>query len=581
MKRIVSLLLVTLMLVASLAGCSTLKGDDKGAVVAMYLDSEIYNFDPTVGFYDDAKAEILHLIYDGLTTIDEKGKVSLLGAKEYKIIEREGTYYMDITLNSTCWSDGTAVRADDYIFAWKRLLDPDYSSEAASLLFGIKNAYAIKQGDASIDSFGATAVDTFVIEIEFEGDTEPDYDAFLRTLASPALVPLREDIAKGDNWAKKASTMTTNGPFLVKGIVYGKSFVLERNPYYYLNKEKNEALDKYVIPYRIEVNFAKTPAEQLEAYNNGEVFYLGNIALASRAEYKDDAQIKDLQSTYTYFFNLENPLFKDAKVRQALSLALDRGAIAEKVVFAKAAEGLVSYQVFEGTSKKEFREAEGATILASGANLDQARSLLSEAGVSGGSFTLSVRADEVDVAMAEMAAAAWKTLGFNVTVKPIAATAQRTDDITIMYDDNYIDTVRSGEYDVIGLDLNMLSTDAFTALSAFAKQFSGSGCDLDAEGYPLIPHITGYDSEAYNTLMQSIYDEKDAKKRAELLHEAEKKLLEDMPVIPVVHNQRGILVNKKVLSGIKYTYGGLIDLKRMKMKNYMDYKETEAEETAQ
>ena len=126
----------------------------------------------------------------------------------------------------------------------------------------------------------------------------------------------------------------------------------------------------------------------------------------------------------------------------------------------------------------------------------------------------------------------------------------------------------------------MLSTDAYSALAQYSAKFSGNGVDM-LNDYKVHKHVTGYNSEDYNALMEQIYNTTDLAERSNLLHQAESKLLEDMPVIPVVFLKNGHTVNESVLSGFKTTFWGTANFKRVKMKDYMTYKAAiEASEVA-
>ena len=221
-KRIVALMLCLIMLVPFAVGCSTEGTDeDKGAIIPMYITNPIYNLDPAVAYTNDDTVKIIGLLFEGVTKINDNGKVEKGMAKSWKVIDKAGEYKLQITLKDSKWSDGRPVSADDFIYAWKRILDPEFTCEAAALLFDIKNARLVKSGDASIDDLGLAAVDSTVIEITFESKINVDY--FLMNLASPALVPLREDIVvRSEDWAKKPSTIVTNGPFLLRSMEYGE-----------------------------------------------------------------------------------------------------------------------------------------------------------------------------------------------------------------------------------------------------------------------------------------------------------------------------------------------------------------------
>lgn len=580
MKKVLSLVLAMLMFGSVISGCTTLEKDetgsyDKGAIIDMYLTTEVYDFDPQRSITDDAMLKIYSLIYEGLTAIDENGKWQKALMKSYKVEKDEdGEFSILITLNSTRWSDGRTVQASDIVYSWKRLLDPDSPNEAASLLFDIKNARDVKTGDATVDDLGIAAVDTYVLQVEFE--EKVDLDLFFENCSSIALVPLREDVITrykdandAEIWAQKSTSIVTNGPFCPKEIVYGNTLRLERSSYYYLDAEKEEPLDKYVIPYRLLTNYSTGNADaQLAALTSGGIFYNGEIPLSARAQYAADATITDMMGTHTYVFNTDNELFAKPEVRKALSMAIDRNQIVSIVTYAKPATGYVPYKVFNTTSGTSFREA-GGDLLSSTADVAGAKSLLSSAGVSGGSFTLTVRNNEVDKAIADYVAGVWGDLGFNVTVETVKSTANSTD--STIYVDNFQALYDSGEFDVIGIDMMMLSTDAFSALSQFAVSFSGNGVDMDSENYDLYGHISGYASEDYNALIESAYAEKDRTARAEILHQAEAKLLEDMPVIPLVFLQDAYLYLGE-LSGIGTTYYGTRDFNDTQLKDYMTYK---------
>ena len=157
MKKVLSLVLAMITAASVMAGCTTLEKDetgnyDKGAIIDMYLTTEVYDFDPQRSITDDAMLKIYSLIYEGLTTINENGKWEKALMKNYKVEkDADGEFSILITLNNTRWSDGRTVQAADLVYSWKRLLDPDATSEAASLLYDIKNARDVKTGDATVD----------------------------------------------------------------------------------------------------------------------------------------------------------------------------------------------------------------------------------------------------------------------------------------------------------------------------------------------------------------------------------------------------------------------------------------------
>lgn len=637
MKKVLALTMALILLASVLVGCrTTLEKDaegnlDRGAVIKMYLTTEVFNFDPQIAINDDAMLQIFSLLFEGLTKLDSDGDWEKAIMDDYEVNEddRDG-YSVLVELKDTKWTDGRTVQANDFVFAWKRLVNPNSRSEAASLLYDIKNAREINKGNVSIDDLGVSAVDTYTLKITFES-ADVDLDRFFTNTSSIALVPLREDVVTrfmypdelpdvtipettepvtdaegnvvtesqtigepaeydpveyGDYWARRANAIVTNGPFSVKVNDEAGELRLERSSYYYRDTEKNEYLDKYVIPYRLVTNYSDsdekylTPAAQLELYKNEGIFYVGNLPLDQRKDYEDDAEVSDMMVTHSYFFNTENPIFADAKVRRALSIVLDRQHVADLLTFAAPAVGIIPEGVFDTDYDTSFRE-EGEDLIAATADEAAAKELLRGVKLDSKSFTLTVRNNEADIAVAEYAKSQWKKLGFDVEIKTlknsvVEYTDMSTDTPYKYVIDEFQEAYNNSDFDVIAVDMNMYSPDPFNALAQFAGDFSGNGADMLSDDIDVELHVTGFDSAAYTALIEDAYKLTDADERAAKLHEAEKLLVEEMPVCPVVTLKSAYIAND-ILSGIKTTYYGVTDFKRMKMKNYMDYKEEETE----
>lgn len=645
MKRAIALLLCLVMALAVFTGCSgkiDSDSDDKGQFITMYLADNLYDLDPANAYYNESTINVVSLLFDTLFKLDENGKVKKSLVKKYVIEEDEnaGEYTLYLHLNDTNWSDNTAVSANDIVYAWKRILDVEASYQAAPLLYDIKNARAAKEGECSIDDLAIYAEDTTLLSIQFERPI--DYDQFMLNLTSLALAPLREDIvAKSDDWAKKPGTMVTSGPFKLSRIAFSEnsenrysdihydivtpidqntstsrpateedgakeyneqlinSFVLERNTYYYRDSEKEEKLDKAVTPYKIVVDCAMSDEDIKEAYDQGTILYIGDIPLSLRDSLKDEAVVEDALSTHTYILN-ENAfindgtdtgtqLFANKAVRQALSLAIDREAIAQSVVYAKAATGLIPNGVFETNSaKKTFRETCNENYEYLAHNLDSAKSILSSAGIDASkySFSITVAAyDEVHCLIAEAVAAAWNSLGFKVSVNkrgtiPNNEYYKYTNSVpTDICDDLYAEDLKYNSFEVLAIDSTAISADPFSVLAPYAKAFSGQGMDMsDPENYKLTPHMSGYDSEEYNELMEKIFAEKTITARADDYRKAEKILMEDLPVIPIVFNQSGYVIGKDLKLGNKvlfwttrsnYYYNNVFE--KASVKDYEEY----------
>ena len=617
MKKAISLLLCLFMILPVFAGCAKERDEnDKGAYVYMYLTDPVYNFDPAYAYTNESTLKIASLLFDTLFVLDEDGKVQKSLAKDYDIYEDEKSneYKMTITLNDTHWTDSIAVSANDIVASWKRLLDVSNSFEAASLLYDIKYAKEAKEGEVSIDDVRIYALNETQLEIEFVGKI--DYDRFLVNLTSLALAPIREEVvertAQPDDWAKKPSVMITCGPFRVREVSYEpgeERIVLERNSYYYRDFAKDE-IDEAVTPYRLVVEYM-TDEEIKAKFENGEIFYVGDIPLSLRGDWQNSAEITDALSTHTYFLNenavirkydeakfetlssnmsvYDNTLvegtdgekiFANKNVRNALSLVINRQEIANAVVFATAANGLIPNGVFNTDRKTSFREA-GTALISSSPNKDEALRLLSEAGINPNEymFAISVASyDEVHVKIAEMVQAAWNDLGFHVALNKIDIRANMdklltTDEIIEgIKDDVFIQEFHKSNYEVAAIDYTAYSADAFSMLAPFAKGFTGrAATSADEVSEFVIPtHGTGYENTLYNEKITAAMTATDAEARAALLHEAETLLLGDMPVIPIIFNKNATMTSDK-LSKIEYTLYGEPIFTKMKLKDYLQY----------
>jgi oligopeptide transport system substrate-binding protein len=616
-KSCVALLMAFLMTAAVLSGCSRKKYDengneiiDKGAEINMYIADFPYDLDPGRIQFDADLGKYYSLIYEGLFKIGENGKLEAGLAKEweYEEDERDGKLKLQITLASTSWSDGVSLDSDDVVYSFKRILSPGNSNPAAALLYPIENAKDAKSGLVTIDDVGFSAINSNTIEIVFEEEFT-DVEYFLRTLANPVFTPLREDIITnyGEDWAQPMylkeprdgaenvfNTIVTNGPFTVKEWTRD-SILLERSTYY-KNLGTNDKYTKYVTPYRIMINFSNDADTQLANFELDEemerVFLIGSFSKDGYAANEKDLRSFANASAYTYYFNTQNKVLSDERVRKALSIALDRNEIASIVGRGVVpATGYVPTGVeCDSKGKKDYREETGDVISAS-ANLDEAKNLLKEAGVNSGKLTITIRGDlDWEAEVADYAAEVWKGLGFNVSISKVNAYSSAKSEISA-----YEEKLATGDFDIIGLDYCALSTDAYSFLVPYAREYSGSVVLVDDDAEPSTPHVTGFDDQEYNELINGtierdeegeivsatgILGAEDAEARYEIYKQAEAMLAEKVPSAPLFFGTNSYLVSNK-LSGVKYNFYGAPILTKTSLKGYEKYKMSELTDEAE
>lgn len=597
MKKLTALALALCLSVSAFtfAGCAKKDDEDKGAMIRMYLTSFPNNLDPTAVSYGSTEnARMFGLLYEGLFNLDEKGKLEKVLADEweYYVDARDDTLKLEITLVKSNWSDGIPVDADDFVYAWQRLLKPTTENAAAALLYPIKNAKAVKEGRMSVNDLGLYAIKDNVLQIAFEKDfTNIEY--FLRRLASPALVPLREDNAsKFDDennidYLWDASTTLafplSNGPFKYRKFT-GETFELERNIHYRnLSANEDAPVDKIVKPYQLITIYkeGKTDlgdaASHMALYTSKETdrnFYL-NLSEASAEDIAAAGKTTEtaLPSMYTYFFDTTNELFADARVRKALYMALDKNEIA-KMTGRKgtyAAKGFVPDNTEYTVEKTDFRKSVG-NVLNAAADMEGAKALLKEAGVSKGSITLEYNKDRAyEKAIADYVKGVWKELGFKVDVsgKPAKYITNFATGSTQLADGK--------SAHVIGMDFMCTTPDAYGVLISFSKKYSGGKIDLDSREVAFATTgITGYASDAYDAICDKMVSALNNDARAEAEKEAELFLAEEMPVLPLFGNVAVTAVSGD-LSGLEYDDFGRVNFTKTTQKNYAKYLPEETE----
>ncbi len=594
MKKLISLLLCAMLLCGtslSLVSCGDKEPVDGGAQISVYLGNPIYDFDPQGDYTSDGALSVISLLFEPLFRLNGDGELVNGVAKSYSVNEKDGV--ITVKLRETYWSDGTTrVSAADFLYSWQRLIRCDSSNPAATLLFDVKNAVAVKHGDCSLDEFGVKALDNNTLEITLE-EGVTSYKAFLRNLASIALAPLNANAigARQEFWGKRLSTFSCNGPFKVDDYdVDGGIFTLARNEGYHRPANSDAVADAYVTPNLLKtvwnVDLTISDADYLDSLLTGLVektcFYVGEIPLAKRNE--ADVRTEDLLSTYTYAFNTNNPLFSNPEVRKILASVISREAILSTIVYGKPATGLVPSAVSDGSKLSSNFRKNGGDLLSTTATMtvDEARTALAAiSGYSTGSFTITYYDCEADLAIATYVKGLWEQLGYEIELVPVSGvTVEYSDNGTVLElsDSALQRAYERGEFDVIGIDYQMYSANALSAFAQLTSTLNGNGIDLGTgEGidsanpptYNPLPNVLGYHSEAYDAKVSAALAEKDLGKRADLLHEAEEILLDDMPIIPLVFNQS--YYASSGLSKIKVDYNGYVVFTKVSQKNYTQY----------
>ncbi|WP_323864397.1 ABC transporter substrate-binding protein [Xenorhabdus cabanillasii] len=269
--------------------------------------------------------DIIHDFFDGLVYTDRQGNIEPRLAESWETDDNK-TWVFHLR-KGIKWSDGTPITAYDFVFSWRRLVDPDTVAPYGSYLenIGIINANDVLTGKKKGEELGVKALDDMTLEIRLD---KPMGD-LLQALAHPVMVPLNEKVINkyGDKWTRPGN-FVGNGPFKLSEWMVNEKLVGVRNPHYW--DDKNTVIDK--------VSYLVIGSEKaaLGRYLAGEVDFTNTIPLESFESLKetmgDQVHISPQVGVYFYEFNNKKTPFDNIKVRQALNLAVDRDVIAYKVL---------------------------------------------------------------------------------------------------------------------------------------------------------------------------------------------------------------------------------------------------------
>ncbi len=372
-------------------------------------ESEPIRFDPgvTVGFKG---LEQIQNLFEGLVYVDQRDGSLQMGLAEAMEANADTTEYTFTLRTGLLWSDGTPLTAHDFEWSWKRVLDPTTSSEYTTAMYPVKNGQAIDKGEMTFDQLAVTAVDEKTLKVTMEGPTP--YFPLLAATWTFYPVPRHVIEAEGDAWVE-AGKMVSNGPYVLTAWEHNQSMVLEQNPNYHGEKPTITRADytlfdddttQALVPFENdELDQAQVPFTDLDRVNNDPIL-------------SSQMQVYPRSGTRFVVCDTTNSPTSDVRVRQALSLAINRETLAHGIL-----KGL-----FTATQTMLPPDIPGYSPEAAlGENVDQARQLLAEAGFPDGKnfpeLTLVYRAaDLAERTTSEYLQGVWsETLGIAIQLDPL------------------------------------------------------------------------------------------------------------------------------------------------------------------
>lgn len=533
-KKFIILTSLILVLAIIFTGCSSPSNEGKDPagnnqtaggkkILRSNNSSEPGSLDPALA-QGTHESWILENVFEGLMTFDENGELVPGMAESYEISEDGLTYTFKIR-DGVTWSNGDPVTAEDFEYTWKRALDPELAADYAHILYYIKGAQAYNSGEGSRDDVAVKALDEKTLEVTLEAPTA----YFLELTAFYTYFPVNKNVVESNpDWAKDPETHVSNGPFKLVRWDHNAKIVLEKNESYY-NADKIK-LDG------IELDIIEDQNTAWQKYEGGEYHILVDVPTSVVAQLKaqNDPQLNIGNQIGTYYYNVNPDVkpFNNAKVRQALSMAIDRETITENITQGGQipAEGVVPYGL-KDENGNEFRDGVGSLVEY---DPDKAKQLfeegLAEEGMTleefnSGQFVILYNTSESHKKIAQAIQEMWRTtLGIEIGLENVEFQVK-------------LDREKAGDYQIsrggwIGDYMDpMTILDLWWSESAF--------------------NDVKYNNEEYDKLIAESKATDDQNIRMENMRKAEKMIMEDMAVIPIYFYTQPYVVKENV-SGITY-----------------------------
>ena len=485
---------------------------------------------------DPAKAvglpeiQVIRDLFEGLVNQDAKGNLVPGVATRWQ--SNDNRVWTFTLRDNARWSDGTPVTAEDFVYSWQRLADPNTASPYASYLqYGrIANIDDIITGKKPVTDLGVKAIDANTFEVTL---SEP-VPYFYKLLVHPSVSPVPKSAVEkfGEKWTQPAN-IVTNGAYKLKDWVVNERMVLERNPQYWDNA-KTVINQVTYLPISSEVT-------DVNRYRSGEIDMTYNnmpieLFQKLKKEIPKEVHVDPYLCTYYYEINNQKAPFTDVRVRTALKLALDRDIIVNKV---KNQGDLPAYSYTPPyTDGMKLVEPEWFKWSQEKRN-EEAKKLLAEAGYTADkplTFSLLYNTSDLHKKLAIAVASIWKkNLGVNVKLEN---QEWKT----------FLDTRHQGTFDV--------------ARAGWCADYNEPTSFLNTMLSDSSNNTAHYKSPAFDKLIGETLKVADDAQRADLYAKSEQQLDKDSTIVPVYY-----YVNARLVKPWVGGYTGKDPLDNISVKN--------------
>ena len=503
---------------ASSAGSST--GSINTAGFTVQYGSNPETLDPALNSAVDGGNTVI-TVFETLLIINENNE-AVPGQAESWTTSEDGLTWTFTMRDGLKWSDGSELNAKDFEYSFKRMANPDTTAPYAETCLGMIDGFEEAAGfpDADGNPTVEPNFDALNVKASDDGKTLTivlgyPCSYFDKIAAFAAMSPVQKATveANGDAWATSPDTYVCNGPYMITEWTPSERIVLTKNPNYVGGWDSSKIVSDSITLLLLEDSSAS-----YAAYNSGEAVLIKDVPTdeipsLTKAEDGGDFYVDTILGTYYVSLNLKRDAFKDAKVRKALSLAIDRDYVANTIMQGtySTADSIVGPGIVD--EKGNFHDNGNAPYISADyeANLAEAKKLLAEAGYPNGegypTIEYSCNDAGYHVPLAEYLQQAWGDLGITLTISKMewsSFTAAR----------------RAGEYDVARNGWVMDYNDPSNMLDLFC---SGNGNN---------------DGKYSNPEFDAAIDASrvaDVSEHFAQLHKAEDILMEDTGCLPIAY----------------------------------------------
>jgi oligopeptide transport system substrate-binding protein len=555
MKKILAVVLAAVMLLSVVAcGGKTEKPDFMTLNVGAYPDT----VDPALNSAVDGATYIIH-VFAGLVGYeqDETGKLVLKAEMATElpkpVANEDGSVSYTFTLRDDLkWSDGSALTAEDFVYAWNRAASPPTAADYA-YMFEVIDGYAEMN---EMDDDGNLVNPDAKLNVTASADGKQltvvlpvDVPYFHELCAFPTYMPVKKDIveANGEAWATKAETYIGNGPYKVTEFTQTQ-MTLEKNEYFY----NADAVKSNKIVFA----FNDDDSSLLTNYQNGSYLFIDSVPNDEIANLngQKDFFVEGQLGTYYVSFNVNDTALEGfteaekADIRKALGLMIDRNYVCEEIGQAGQvpAAGFVAMGLTEPDGK-EFIEKNGPNGDGKGyysvakedytKNCDEAVALLKGVAASSGKFTVGEDNKLVGFpklvyltnegsgheAIAEYLQQAWGVYGIEI-------------EIQVQEWATFLNTRKNGDYSVARNGWLGDYNDPISFLDMWITSSGNNDCQFGKGAHA---SFAGYDgktwADSYDKIIGEVKTSTDATKRFELMHDAEDILMETGAICPIYY----------------------------------------------